>query len=390
MNHSPLTFAVLFAAALPAGAQLTLNQVGGAIGGGNYGTQGSTSAFGFDEIGAGTIPIHKIPNIRDGVFGNGNSWIGDSPNSFVGLNFGATAVPVGQVAWGRDNTGNFFDRTAGTYTVHYTQVPSPGTALPVTGDPATGWATIGSVNYLFAGAAGSPLSMSSRHVWGFPSVNATGIRVTAPGSSFADGACIDELEAYTFAAAPLSLVTAGGSMNVSTNLALTGTAFAKDLLAGGGFAAHSNVGNLNDGIYGNGDSWIGDSESSFAGLSFSAAATISSFAFGRDNTGTFGDRSGGTYTLQYTTVAAPDALTPDSSWTTIGSIYYDHDGLDSADRHEYSFAPVTATGIRLFAAGNGIGTGRAIDELEVYAIPEPGASLLMLGAAAGLLRRRRK
>jgi hypothetical protein len=227
MNHSPLTFAVLFAAALPARAQLTLNQVGGAIGGGNYGTQGSTSAFGFDEIGAGTIPIHKIPNIRDGVFGNGNSWIGDSPNSFVGLNFGATAVPVGQVAWGRDNTGNFFDRTAGTYTVHYTQVPSPGTALPVTGDPATGWATIGSVNYLFAGAAGSPLSMSSRHVWGFPSVNATGIRVTAPGSSFADGACIDELEAYTFAAAPLSLVTSGGSMNVSTNLALTGTALPK-------------------------------------------------------------------------------------------------------------------------------------------------------------------
>ena len=385
------TLSLLFVlAAAQAHAQLTLNQIGGSIGAGNYGTLGTTSAFGFDEIGGGGLPQHKIPNIRDGIYGNGNSWIGDSPNSFVGLNFGAAAVPVGRLAWGRDNTGTFGDRTAGLYTVHYTQVPNPGAGLGITGNPATGWATVGSVNYLFQNTAGSPISMSLRHLWSFPGVTATGIRLTAPGNSFADGADIDELEAYTYAAAPLGLVTTGGLMNVSTNIALTGTAFAKDLINGGGFPAHSNVGNLNDGLYGNDESWIGDSESSFAGIAFNGSYSINSFAFGRDNTGTFGDRSGGTYMLQYTTAAAPNASTPDGSWTTIGSIYYDHNGLDSADRHEYSFAPVTATGVRVIVAGNGLGSGLDIDELEVYAIPEPGVLSLALLAGMAFVRRRRK
>ena len=245
--HTLLTAFSILASAVSSEAQLTLNQVGGTIGGGNYGTQGGTSAFGLDEIGGGSLSIHKIPNVRDGIYGNSNSWIGDSLNSFVGLNFGTTPVSVGRVAWGRDNTGTFGDRTGGVYDVHYTQVANPGAGLGVTGNPATGWTSIGSVNYVFGGAPGSPISMSLRHEWSFPSVNATGVRLTAPGSSFADGAAIDELEAYSFAAAPISLVTTGGTMNVPTNIALTSTAFAKDLINGGGFAAHSNIGNITTG-----------------------------------------------------------------------------------------------------------------------------------------------
>ena len=392
MSRSSLQIAVfsVLASAVSSEAQLTLNQVGGTIGGGNYGTLGGTSAFGLDEIGGGGFPIHKIPNVRDGIYGNSNSWIGDSLNSFVGLNFGATAVPVGRLAWGRDNTGTFGDRTAGVYDVHYTQVPNPGAGLGVTGNPATGWTSIGSVNYVFGGAPGSPISMSLRHEWGFPSVNATGIRLTAPGNSFADGAAIDELEAYSFAAAPISLVTTGGTMDVPTNIALTSTAFGRDIVRGGVvYPAHDSFGNINDGLYGNDASWIGDSESSFVGLNFNGSQTVNRLAFGRDNTGTFGDRSAGTYTLQYTTAAAPNAATPDGSWITIGSVYYDHNGLDSADRHEYSFAPVTATGLRMFVSGNGEASGLDIDEFEVYAIPEPGVlGLTLLAACAGLRRRR--
>ena len=97
----------------------------------------------------------------------------------------------------------------------------------------------------------------------------------------------------------------------------------------------------------------------------------------------------GTYLLQYTNVATPGAGTADSDWTTLGSIYYDAAGLDTADRHEYSFAPVTATGLRLMVSGNGMDGGIAIDELEVYAVPEPGVGVLALVAAAGLVGRRR-
>jgi hypothetical protein len=383
--------ALLAATASPAVAQLTLNQIGGPAAPGNYGTLGTTSAFGVDEIGGGTLPQHKIPNVRDGVFGNGNSWIGDSPNSFIGLNFGTTAVPVNHVAWGRDNTGTFGDRSLGTYTLHYTQVASPGAGLPVTGDPATGWATVGTVNYAYQGDVGNPAGIALRHSWNFPSVNATGIRLTTPGSSFFDGTAIDELEAFSAPfTAPISLVTTGGTMNVSTNLALTGTAFAKDLINGGGYPAHDSIGNLNDGLYGNDNSWIGETAGSFAGVAFSAAASIDRIAFGRDNTGAFADRSGGAYVLQYTTVPSPDALTLDASWITMGNIWLNGDSLDSADRHEYSFAPVTATGVRLLVGGAGVASGRAIDELEVYAaIPEPAAAGFLALGAALLMRRRR-
>jgi hypothetical protein len=393
MSSRLLSVTLLSAAALTARAQLTLSQIGGTIDSGNYGTLSGTGAFGLDEIGGGGFSIHKIPNIRDGVFGNSNSWIGDSPNSFIGLNFGAATVPVNHVAWGRDNTGTFGDRTAGTYTVHYTQVPNPGTGLGVTGDPSTGWATIGSVNYAYQGNddAAGPIAMSRRHAWNFPSVNATGIRLTAPGSSFADGAAVDELEAFsTPFSAPVSLVTTGGTMNVSTNLSLTGTAFAKDLIAGGAFPAHDSIGNLNDGMYGNENSWIGETAGSFAGVAFSASNTIERIAFGRDNTGTYGDRSGGAYVLQYTTVPGPNALTLETDWLTIGNIWLDGDSLASADRHEYSFAPVNATGVRLLVGGVGVASGRAIDELEVYAaVPEPTSTAVLLLAGLGLLRRRR-
>jgi hypothetical protein len=382
------SFCLLAGAVFPAQAQLTLNQIGGPLGAGNYGTLAGTSAFAFDVLPA--APTHTIPHANDGIFGNPNSWIGNSNNSFVGLNFGATALPLGQVAWGRDNLNQFFDRTSGLYTLNYTQVPNPGAALAVTGNPATGWAPIGSTNYVFQGAANSPISMSLRHVWSFPTVNATGIRLTAPGSSFANGAAIDELEAYAPGPAPLlSLVTTGGTMGAG-NIGLTSTAFAKDLLGNGSFAPTHTIPNLNDGVYGNGNSWIGDTESSFAGLNFNGSFTVNQAAFGRDNTGAFGDRSGGTYLLQYTTAANPGAATPDASWNTIGAIYYDHNGVDSADRHLYSFPPVTATGMRLVAPGNGIGTGAAIDEFEVYAVPETSAAGLLLLAGAGLCRRRRK
>jgi hypothetical protein len=373
-------------------AQLTLNEIGGSLEPGNYATLPTTVAFGKDEIGGGGIPIHKIPNVRDGIYGNSNSWIGDSLNSFVGLNFGAAPVSLGRVAWGRDNTLTYFDRTAGNYTLDYTLVPNPTAALGFTGDPATGWATIGTQTYHFGGVAGSLINLSARHEWSFTPVNATGVRLTVPGNSFGDGADIDELEAYPFAASPLSLSTVGGTMHAG-NIALTSTAFGKDELNYfNGIEFIHQIADINDGIYGNSNSWIGNSESSFIGLNFNGSVSIDRFAFGRDNLGNFGDRSRGTYLLQYTTSANPNASTPDGQWTTIGPVYYNADGLDSADRHEYSFAPVQATGVRLIANGNGIPSGACIDEFEVYqAVPEPaGAALLLLGAAALGVRRRRK
>jgi len=166
--------------------------------------------------------------------------------------------------------------------------------------------------------------------------------------------------------AQLTLVEEGGALTEDDiALAPAALAFAIDSLAG--FPQHNVVG-LNDGIYGNRNSWIGNSGSpGFAGIDFGGRYTVSSIAFGRDNSGTYGDRCLGVYTLQYTTEDVPNEWSPDDIWITVGTIQSDPVCPPMPwVRHRYNFAPVEATGIRLLVPGTGITVGTCIDELEAY------------------------
>lgn len=387
VSFVPLAISCAALVTLTARAQLTVTELGGGVFSNNFSTLPGSSAFGKDEIGAGTLPQHKIPNVRDSVYGNSNSWIGDSANSFIGISFGAVPLSVGQIAFGRDNTGTFFDRTEGAYTLQYTTTPSPDATTP-----DGSWLTIGSITQTQNDAG--VYSSSRRHAFDFLAVSATGMRLITPGSSFASGACIDELEFAPFAPAPLTLQLTGGTMNSATNIALDANgaiAFAKDLIGNGSFSPTHAIPNLNDGIYGNANSWIGETEDSFAGVRFANPQEIRGVAFGRDNTAQFGDRADGYYLIQYTTVSSPDASTPDSSWNNIGPAFLDASDPNRALRHEYSFAPVSgATGLRIITPGVGLTSGRAIDELEIYAVPEAGSAALACVGVAMLFRRRRR
>ncbi|MGO9464849.1 MAG: kelch repeat-containing protein [Isosphaeraceae bacterium] len=151
----------------------------------------------------------------------------------------------------------------------------------------------------------------------------------------------------------------GNTPSVTTDFARGGTAFAQDVQPGYSIAA------VNDGIYGSASSWIGTSVSDFVGISFGTTlTTLCGVAWSRDNTGVNTDRSLGTYTLQYTTVANPSASTPASAWTTIGSVTY-----TSATwlQHVYAFNPVQVTGIRLETQSASASNLIAIDELSLYA-----------------------
>jgi hypothetical protein len=352
---------------------LTLDQVGGVIFSTNYSRQSGAVAFAKDLVGNGAYaPTHKIANLNNGTYSNPSSWIGNSLNSFCGVSFGAITVSLGRVAWGRDNTATSEDRTVGLYTLQYTSVPSPTASTPQTENPATGWATIGTASYPSDG-----VPYSQRHAFSFTPVMATGIRLTVPGDGVGSGGCVDELEAAPAAApgSPIFLLMAtGGLLDVSGDMARTGTAFAKDLIANGAYAPTHTIPNLNDGVFGNGNSWIGNTANSFCGISFATARPMGRIAFGRDNTATFTDRTLGGYTLQYTTVASPGASTPDASWTTIGVINVGGSFALPSQRHVYEFAAVTATGLRIITPD-----GACIDELEIYGPVNPdvvwGASL---------------
>ena len=179
--------------------------------------------------------------------------------------------------------------------------------------------------------------------------------------------------------------------------------------------------NLNDGLYGNGNSWIGGDGfvgAPYAGISLGGPFLLTGFAFGRDNGnseevvvgGQLTDRSLGSYTIQITRVLTPGAGTADTGdaltgWQTVGTLNYasEDDGVlggafTSYFRHEYDLssggAPVAATGLRILVPGTGLGgQGTAIDEIEIFgtAVPEPSTGLTVLaGLGALALRRRRR
>ena len=157
----------------------------------NLARQPGSAPFVIDSL-AG-YPIHNYVGLTDGVYGNGNSWIGNSGSpGYAGVRFGGLST-ISSIAFGRDNTGTYSDRTLGTYTLQYTRVATPGTGTTFTGNADTGWATIGTLSYQGAGT-GFFTSPSRRHRFTFTPVEATGLRLLVPGTGIGNGTCIDELE----------------------------------------------------------------------------------------------------------------------------------------------------------------------------------------------------
>ena len=382
-----------------------------------------TTAFGSSELNFG---IHFIANVNDGLYGNTYSWISDftipDPDPFIGLRF-ASNINVTSIAWGRDNGnvdgdccgGTLPDRALGTYTLQYTTVAAPNAATVDTGDAATGWANLGTITYL-GGAEGATFTSYLRHRFeiaqGGSPVAATGIRFKVPDA----GSDIDEIEVNPIAAVIVPLISispaAGFSITwdgnngefnspdagagPSNNIALASqgtTAFGSSEL---NFGVHF-IPNVNDGLYGNANSWISDftipDPDPFIGLRFASNINVASIAWGRDNNGgTSTDRALGVYRLQYTTVAAPDAATVDTGdaatgWQDIGTVAYvvaTPPQFSPQLRHRFEVSsggnPIVATGIRIKVPD----ANSDIDEIEVNPIAAPIAPLFSIIPAAGI------
>lgn len=164
--------------------------------------------------------------------------------------------------------------------------------------------------------------------------------------------------------------------NVPTNIALASQGAIA--YASGQFGPQLGVAwhyttNLNDGFYGNNNSWIGgtgDPTPWFAGIQLSNTVALTGLAWGRDNTGVSRDRCVGTYTVQIATNASFTLNA--SAWTTVGTIAYTNSaaGFSPWLRHRYQLATTTgaqimATGVRLLVPDSG-NSGTDIDELELF------------------------
>ena len=400
------------------------------------GTAFATSELG-PELG---IDYHYIDNLNDGSYGNEYSWIGGDDNPFfdvfAGIDLGATPVAqVQSIAFGRSNvlSGDngcggavCLDRHLGLYTLQYTQVPNPSSDLDfdTTGNPITGWVDIGNLEYGTSDGVGTNYNNTwQRHRYNFDPVEATGVRLIVPGTGLGGGTAIDEIELYDVpgeftpppppplavkieSAPGFSIGWDGNDGDFFDSEPPPDGAFVPDNLAlednGADAFSSSDLGpelgidfhvveNLNDGFYGNSNSWIGGSDNpfdpdAFAGIALSEEQRITSVAWGRDNGNDFTDacggqctdRSFGSYLLQFTQVDSPDEdtdATGDAStgWQDIGQVTYAVRREDFTDylRHEFTVSDgtggVLATGVRLVVPTTGLAGGTAIDEIEIYA-----------------------
>lgn len=380
-----------------------------------------TVAFSSSDLGPELgIPYHVAANLNDGLYGNINSWIsGAAPDPYAALRF-ASSVIITNIAWSRDNGlaagdscgGTCTDRTLGTYTLQVTQVASPDGTTPDTGDGATGWTTIGTVQYL-PGTEDANFASYLRHRFevteGGGPIAATGLRIKVSIGGIGGGLDIDEIEVnpipdpvppignfIEITSAPGFAVawdrnegnfgTPNNPAPVPANDASTAsgaTPFTStDLGPALNLPFHRAV-NLNDGLYGNANSWIpnfiGGDAMPFAGISFGRRLLLRSVAWGRDNgnvpEGNFTDRALGVYVVQITTapnpgVTTPEACgpTPEAGWITVGTINYKANDLtyfNSHRRHRFDVTqggtPIAATGLRIKVPN----ANSDIDEIEV-------------------------
>lgn len=167
--------------------------------------------------------------------------------------------------------------------------------------------------------------------------------------------------------------TSFGSGSLPGYCSYTGSGKSTDAAVIGASGIHCFK-NINDGISGNSNSWIPSNTGSphFAGISFESLRIVEGFAVARDNNGVYGDRIGGTKTLQYTTVSNPDHNTADSDWKTVGTSFITYNAL----RHIYMFSePVSATGFRIITDS----AADCIDELELFEEVETVECVYMTG-----------
>ena len=295
---------------------------------------------------------YNNPLVNDGNYAN-NAWIpvNSDPVPYVAVAF-PSARTVRAAVW----KGNYPNRSAGMYRLEYTTNSNPS--------GSSTWFRIGA--YIFT-PAGQEMR---RTLFTFPVVtNVTAMRL-ATTPNLVDSMAIVEFEAYESlpnlnALTPLAIgdapvVTAIAGRHNDNLASCGGVAFSSSCQS----TTYTNT-LVNDGSF-TGDAWIAATTASteYIAVKFPSPIPLAAVAW----QSAYGNRSGGTYSLEYTTDPAPSGS---STWTQIGVYCYVELNLNYImPRTLFSFSTVAgATAVRLVLKSTDTGTSGnqlAISEFEAY------------------------
>lgn len=134
---------------------------------------------------AGYANIHQPQYVNDGYYGNGASWISNSPNSWIKLDLGRV-VEITTLRFGRDRTGNFNDRDPGQFTISVALADNTYANGNDSNDASEYVPVFSSSSLGFGGIINGAETWQSS----FTPIAARYVKMTVANA----GACIDEIE----------------------------------------------------------------------------------------------------------------------------------------------------------------------------------------------------
>lgn len=152
---------------------------------------------------------------------------------------------------------------------------------------------------------------------------------------------------------------------------------------------------INDGQYGNGRSWIGQTPNSWLKIDLGGIQLVDRITFGRDRLGGFDDRDPGQFLIDVAVFDAVYANGDDSNdafeyTNVVDSAALGFSGFISGpETVVIDFdTPISARYIKMTIA-NATPFAAAIDEVQIFPVPEPSSALLTALGLIGLGARRR-
>lgn len=186
-------------------AQLNLIEIGGVPQAGNV----ALATLGAQPHASSVIsgyPFHAISGLNDGWYGNNGNinygdGVGSSGASWIPTTQTATAcislptpATIDRIAWGRDSSMTWNERTSGLYIVKVST-----DALPFF-DPGKTWQVVGSVEL-----QDYTSTDSLRHLYSFaPQVGVTDVKIDV--TAYGQAVCIEEIELYAAVPEPGTLM----------------------------------------------------------------------------------------------------------------------------------------------------------------------------------------